>query len=82
MLGDEGAVELAAALATNTSLHYLELDSNRIEDHGAEALAAALRANKEHGVKKLFVQEKFQDLYSSLLKTWSDEYRFLDAGSL
>lgn len=42
---DEGAVELAAALESNTILTHLSLDSNPIDTAGAQAIAKALTRN-------------------------------------
>jgi Ran GTPase-activating protein (RanGAP) involved in mRNA processing and transport len=43
---DEGAVEIAAALQHNTSIHTLRLGSNAVRSNGTVAIAAALHHNK------------------------------------
>lgn len=44
-VGDEGAVALASALATNRSLQLLHLAGNSVTDTGADAIANAVRRN-------------------------------------
>jgi hypothetical protein len=44
-IGDEGAIALAKALKTNTTLVYLYINKNNIGDEGAIALAEALKTN-------------------------------------
>ena len=45
MMVDLGAIELAEALETNTTLTDLILDNNKIGDEGAKAIAEALKTN-------------------------------------
>jgi Ran GTPase-activating protein (RanGAP) involved in mRNA processing and transport len=46
-IGDAGAVAVAAALADNKQLTWLELSNNPIGDEGAAALGEALRVNRK-----------------------------------
>ena len=45
-IGSDGAIAIANALKTNTTLSTLVLSKNRIGDDGTEAIAEALEINK------------------------------------
>jgi len=52
-IGDKGAMEVAAALATNTTLTALDLSGMRIGDDGADKLATVLYVNKTLSLLRL-----------------------------
>ena len=59
-MGDQGAIELAGALRTNTSLKRLVIQNNEITDIGANALISALRENAAIPLEDLDIAGNYQ----------------------
>ena len=60
-IGDPGAINVAKALQSNTTLEWLRLERNHIGEHGAIAIAKALESNTT--LQKLLMQEMIVLIY-------------------